>query len=67
MNQADDSGADSGATTTEPDEISLGQTIREVEAILGKPKQIVNLGAKKMYVYPSMKITFVNGKVSDVQ
>ena len=39
----------------------------EVEAILGKPKQIVNLGAKKMYVYQNMKITFANGKVSDVQ
>jgi hypothetical protein len=67
VNQADNSSADSGVPSTEPAEISLGQTISEVEAILGKPKQIVNLGAKKMYVYPSMKITFVNGKVSDVQ
>jgi|GEM_PF-509733 len=67
VNQADDSGAASGASSTQPDEISLGQTVGEVEAILGKPKQIVNLGSKKMYVYPSMKITFVNGKVSDVQ
>lgn len=67
VNQADNAGAASGASSTQPDEISLGQTIGEVEAILGKPKQIVNLGAKKMYVYPSMKITFVDGKVSDVQ
>jgi hypothetical protein len=67
VNQADNSGAASGASSTQPDEISLGQTIGEVEAILGKPKQIVNLGAKKMYIYPSMKITFVDGKVSDVQ
>jgi hypothetical protein len=67
VNQADNSGAASGASSTQPDEISLGQTTSEVEAILGKPKQIVNLGAKKMYIYPSMKITFVDGKVSDVQ
>jgi len=67
VNQADGSGAVSGASSTQPDEISLGQTTSEVEAILGKPKQIVNLGAKKMYVYQNMKITFVNGKVSDVQ
>jgi len=67
VNQADGSGAASGASSTQPDEISLGQTTSEVEAILGKPKQIVNLGAKKMYVYQNMKITFVNGKVSDVQ
>ena len=67
VNQADNSGAASGASSTQPDEISLGQTTSEVEAILGKPKQIVNLGAKKMYIYPSMKITFIDGKVSDVQ
>jgi hypothetical protein len=67
VNQADSSAADSGASSTEPAEISLGQTISEVEAILGKPKQIVSLGAKKIYVYPSMKITFINGKVSDVE
>ena len=67
VNQADNSGTDSGASSTESAEISLGQTMSEVEAILGRPKQIVNLGAKKMYVYPNMKITFVNGRVSDVQ
>jgi hypothetical protein len=67
VNQADSSAADSGASSTEPAEISLGQTISEVEAILGKPKQIVSLGAKKIYVYPSMKITFINGKVNDVE
>lgn len=67
VNQAGDSGAASGNSSTQPDEISLGQSIGDVEAILGKPKQVVNLGAKKIYVYPSMKITFVGGKVSDVQ
>lgn len=66
VNQAADS-TTSTASSKEPVEISLGQSIGEVEAILGKPNQIVNLGSKKMYVYPSIKITFINGKVSDVQ
>lgn len=67
VNQAGDSVAASGSSSTQPDEISLGQTTREVEAILGKPKQVVNLGAKRLYVYPNMKITFIDGKVSDVE
>jgi hypothetical protein len=38
-----------------------------VTGILGQPKSVVDLGAKKIYVYPDMKITFNNGKVTDVQ
>ncbi len=47
--------------------ISLGQTPAEVEAILGKPEKIVNLGPKVTYVYKDMKVIFQDGKVSDVQ
>jgi hypothetical protein len=47
--------------------ISLGQSIAEVEAINGKPDKIIDLGAKKIYVYRDLKITFTDGKVSDVQ
>ena len=50
-----------------PPSIDLGQTIDQVTASLGQPKNIVNLGAKKIYVYKDMKITFKDGKVSDVQ
>ena len=50
-----------------PVTISLGQTIAEVEAINGKPDKIIELGAKKIYVYKDLKITFTDGKVSDVQ
>jgi hypothetical protein len=50
-----------------PAAIKLGQTIDEVVAILGQPEKTVDLGAKKIYVYPDLKITFMNGKVSDVQ
>lgn len=47
--------------------IKLGQTRAEVESILGKPANIIDLGAKVTYVYKDMKIIFVDGKVADVQ
>jgi hypothetical protein len=49
-----------------PPTISLGQTPDQVTAALGQPSRIVDLGVKKIYTYPDMKITFMNGKVSDV-
>jgi hypothetical protein len=45
----------------------VGQTIDEVTAALGQPKSVVDLGAKKIYVYRDMKVTFKGGKVSDGQ
>jgi hypothetical protein len=50
-----------------PVQIQLGQTIDQVVAALGQPQKIVDLGAKKIYVYKDLKVTFVDGKVSDVQ
>ncbi len=47
--------------------VDMGQSPEQVEAILGKPDKIVNLGAKKIYVYKDMKIIFTDDKVSDVQ
>lgn len=47
--------------------IALGQTPDQVTSILGTPKQIVDLGSKKIYKYPDMKVVFTDGKVSDVQ
>jgi hypothetical protein len=47
--------------------VSLGQTPDQVQAILGNPDRIINLGAKQIYVYKDMKIIFQDGKVSDVQ
>jgi hypothetical protein len=51
----------------EPQTIEKGQTTDQVTAALGKPEKIVNLGTKQIYIYKDMKITFLNGKVSDVQ
>jgi len=58
---------DTAPTPPGPVTISLGQTIAEVEAVNGKPDKIIDLGAKKIYMYKDMKITFTDGKVSDVQ
>jgi hypothetical protein len=47
--------------------IRRGQTIAEVTAALGQPKTIADNGAVKVYVYPDLKITFTNGKVTDAE
>jgi Short C-terminal domain len=44
--------------------ISPGMTIDQVVAVLGQPGSMVNLGSKKIYVYPSQKVTFIDGKVA---
>ena len=51
----------------EPQTIEKGQTTDQVQGSLGKPDKIVNLGAKQIWVYKDLKVTFLNGKVSDVQ
>jgi hypothetical protein len=50
-----------------PRTLALGQTKEQVIAAFGQPSKIVKLGTKEIYYYPDMKITFVNGKVTDVQ
>jgi hypothetical protein len=47
--------------------IERGQTIDQVVAALGQPIKTVNLGPKQIYVYKDLKITFINGRVIDVQ
>lgn len=50
-----------------PKSISLGQTKDQVAAMFGPPTKIVNLSTKEIDYYPDMKVTFVKGKVTDVQ
>ncbi len=50
-----------------PASIQLGQTVDQVVAILGQPERIANLGSKQIYAYKDLKVTFIDGKVSDVQ
>jgi hypothetical protein len=47
--------------------ISLGQSINDVIDILGQPTRIADLGSKKVYVFKELKVTFVDGRVTDVQ
>ena len=60
-------GPNAAAPAAEPVSVDVGQTIDQVTAALGTPLKVVNLGAKKIYVFKDMKVTFLNGKVSDVQ
>jgi len=50
-----------------PVELHDGMTIAEVEAAMGAPQKHVDVGPKKIYVYKDMKVTFRDGKVSDIQ
>jgi len=52
---------------SEPQTVQLGMTTDQVQSILGKPDKIFNVGPKQIYVYKDVKVTFLNGKVSDVQ
>jgi hypothetical protein len=51
----------------EPATVQLGMTTDQVESALGKPDKKFNVGAKQIYVYKDVKVTFQNGQVSDVQ
>jgi hypothetical protein len=50
-----------------PAVIALGQTPEQVIATKGQPTNKVAFPTKTVFIYPDMKITFVNGKLSDVQ
>lgn len=51
----------------EPQTIQLGMTTDQVQSTLGRPDKVFNLGAKQIYVYKDVKVTFFDGKVNDVQ
>ena len=59
--------AQPAAPPAEPQTIELGQTQEQVEAALGKPEKIVKLASKQIWVYKDLKVTFLKGKVTDVQ
>jgi hypothetical protein len=64
---ADISGAGAVSASAEPPTVALGQTPDQVAAAMGKPKSIMDLGERKIYVYPDMKVTFNGGKVTDIK
>lgn len=50
-----------------PFTISLGMTFEQVINLLGKPATTFEAGPKTIYVYPDIKVTFVDGKAVNVQ
>ena len=50
-----------------PPTITLGQTMDQVVASFGRPLKVAKAGVKSIFYYKDMKITFTNGKVSDVE
>ena len=55
------------APPAQPKTVAKGQTKDQVIAIFGQPTKIANLGTKEIDYYPDFKVTFVGGKVADVQ
>ncbi len=47
--------------------VRLGDSQQRVKEMLGPPENVFDLGSKVIYSYRSIKITFIDGKVSDVQ
>jgi hypothetical protein len=62
-----DQGGGGQQQQADPVSIEKGMTTDQVEGAMGQPDKKVNLGAKMIYVYKDLKVTFLNGKVSDVQ
>ncbi|MGA2420592.1 MAG: hypothetical protein ABSG69_10940 [Candidatus Acidiferrum sp.] len=55
------------AAPAQPVNITVGQTVEQVKAQLGDPQKTVNLGTKQILIYKDLKITFIKGKVTDVE
>jgi hypothetical protein len=51
----------------EPKSIENGMTKEQVVAIMGEPISKVKAGAKDIYSYKDLKVTFINGKMTDAQ
>jgi hypothetical protein len=50
-----------------PPTIAIGQTMDQVTIAFGAPLKVAKLGARTIFYYKDMKVTFTNGKVSNVE
>ena len=50
-----------------PPTIAMGQTKDQVTSAFGQPTRAAKVGVKEIYYYKDMKVTFTNGKVSNVE
>jgi hypothetical protein len=55
------------APAAPPQTLGLGMTVDQVVAILGQPQRMATVGTKQIYSYKDLKVTFVAGKVTDIQ
>jgi len=55
------------APPAQPCTVEVGQIPEQVVGCLGQPEKIIKVAPKQIYVYKDFKVTFLNGKVSDVQ
>jgi len=65
--QPDDAAASPPQPAPQPKTVLKGDSIDQVVATLGKPEKILQVDPKLIYVYKEVKITFLDGKVSDIQ
>ena len=65
--QSDDAAAAQPQPAPQPKTVLKGDSIDQVVATLGKPEKILQVDTKQIYVYKEVKITFLDGKVSDIQ
>lgn len=54
-------------TDAPPPTVTVGQTKDQVTAAFGQPVKAAKIGAKEIFYYKDMKVTFINGKVSNVE
>ncbi len=47
--------------------IAIGQSKDQVAQLFGVPTKVVQLGAKEIYYYPDMKVTFIKNAVANVE
>ena len=47
--------------------VNLGMSMEEVHRILGNPKETAIIGTRRIEVFQDFKITFFNGRVSNIQ
>jgi hypothetical protein len=47
--------------------VQLGQSMAEVEEAMGEPQKVIDLGSKKILIYKDIKVTLVDGKVTDAE
>jgi hypothetical protein len=52
---------------TPPPTVAIGQTKNQVTAAFGQPLRTAKIGVKDIFYYKDTKVTFTNGKVSNVE